>query len=41
MMSVSIKNIAAAAAEVGMPVLEWERLLPEVEEALERWEGSA
>ena len=42
MVSVSIKNIAAAvAAEVGMPVLEWERIRPEVEEALETWEGAA
>jgi hypothetical protein len=33
--SVSIENIAAeVAAEIGMPVLEWERILPEVEEAL-------
>ncbi len=42
MVSVSIKNIAAAvAAEVGMPVLEWERIRPEVEEALGTWEGAA
>ncbi len=42
MVSVSMKNIAAAvAAEVGMPVLEWERILPEVEEALGTWEGAA
>ncbi len=39
MVSLSIKNIAAAvAAEIGMPVLEWERILPEVEEALGSWE---
>ncbi len=32
---VSVKNIAAAiAAAIGMPVLEWERIRPEVEEAL-------
>ncbi len=35
---VSVKNICAAvAAEIGTPVLEWEHLRPEVEEALERW----
>lgn len=41
--SLSIKNIAAAvAAEIGMPVLEWERIRPEVEEALGAWRsGSA
>ncbi len=40
MVSVSIKNVCAAvAAEIGMPVLEWERLRPEVEEAL-RQRGS-
>ena len=40
LVSLSIKNIAAAvAAEVGMPPLEWERILPEVEEALGSWEG--
>jgi hypothetical protein len=42
MVSVSIKNICAAvAAEIGAPVLEWERLRPEVEEALGVWEGAA
>ncbi len=42
MVSVSIKNICAAvAAEIGAPVLEWERLRPEVEEALGSWEGGA
>ena len=42
MVSVSIKNICAAvAAEIGVPVLEWERLRPEVEEALGVWEGAA
>lgn len=42
MVSVCIKNVAAAvAAEIGMPVLEWERILPEVEEALGSWEGLA
>lgn len=39
MASVSIKNICAAvAAEIGIPVLEWEKLRPEVEEALDGWE---
>ena len=40
---VSTKNICAAvAAEVGMPVLEGgERILPEVAEALDKWEGAA
>jgi hypothetical protein len=39
---VSIKNICAAvAAEIGMPVLEWERIRDEVEEALGTWEGAA
>jgi hypothetical protein len=42
MVSVSIKNIAAAvAAEIGMPVLEWERIRPEVEEALGTWSEGA
>ncbi len=42
LVSVSIKNICAAvAAEIGAPVLEWERLRPEVEEALGTWEGAA
>jgi hypothetical protein len=42
MVSVSIKNICAAvAAEIGAPVLEWERLRAEVEEALGSWEGAA
>ena len=42
MVSVSIKNICAAvAAEIGMPVLEWERIRPEVEEALGSWGGAA
>jgi hypothetical protein len=42
MVSVSIKNIAAAvAAEIGMPVREWERIRPEVEEALGTWKGGA
>lgn len=42
MVSLSVKNIAAAvAAEVGMPVLEWERILPEVEEVLGTWEGAS
>ncbi len=42
MVSVSIKNISAAvAAEIGAPVLEWERLRPEVEEALGSWKGAA
>ncbi len=42
LVSVSIKNIAAAvAAEVGAPVVEWERLRPEVEEALGTWKGAA
>ncbi len=36
--SMTIKAICAAvAAEIGAPVLEWERLRPEVEEALGRW----
>ena len=40
--SVSTKNIAAAvAAEIGMPVVEWPRIRPEVEEALGTWEGAA
>jgi hypothetical protein len=40
--SISIKNIAAAAAAaIGMPVLEWERIRPEVEEALGRVRGDA
>src|SRR5215210_8756578 len=35
MASVSIGNICAAvAAEIGVPVLEWRKLRPEVEEAL-------
>jgi hypothetical protein len=39
LVSLSVKNIAAAvAAEIGMPVREWERLLPEVEEVLGTWE---
>jgi hypothetical protein len=39
---VSIKNICAAvAAEIGMPVLEWERIRSEVEEVLGAWEGAA
>ena len=34
----SIKNICAAVAvEVGMPVPQWERIRPEVEEACGRW----
>ncbi len=42
LVSVSIKNITAAvAAEIGMDPLEWERIRPEVEEALGRWEGAA
>jgi hypothetical protein len=42
MVSVSIKNIAAAvAAEIGMSVLEWERIRPEVEEALGTWKSGA
>jgi len=42
MVSVAIKNIAAAAAaEIGMPALEWERIRPEVEEALGRVQGDA
>src|SRR5215217_4294622 len=39
MVSVSIKNICAAVAvEVGAPVADWERIRPEVEEALGTWE---
>ncbi len=35
---VSLKNVCAAvAAEIGAPVLEWELLRPEVEDALGRW----
>jgi len=42
MVRVSIKNIAAAvAAEIGMDPLEWQRIRPEVEEALGSWEGAA
>jgi hypothetical protein len=42
MASVSIKNISAAvAAEIGMAVLEWERIRPEVEEALGTWKSGA
>lgn len=42
MVSVSIKNIAAAvAAAIGMDALEWERIHPEVEEALGTWEGAS
>ena len=42
MVSVSIKNICAAvAAEIGVPVPEWARLRPKVEEVLEAWEGTA
>ncbi len=42
MVSLSIKNICAAvAAEIGAPVLEWERLRPEVEEALGSWKGAS
>jgi hypothetical protein len=38
MVSVSVKNIAAAvAAEIGMDPLQWERIRPEVEEALGTW----
>jgi hypothetical protein len=38
MVSVSIKNICTAVAgEIGAPVLEWERLRPEVEEVLGKW----
>ncbi len=41
LVSLSIKNICAAvAAEIGMYVLEWERIRPEVEEALGTWEGA-
>jgi hypothetical protein len=40
MVSVSIKSIAAAvAAEIGVSVLEWERIRPEVEEAVRPREG--
>lgn len=36
--SMTIKAICAAVAvEIGSPVLEWERLRPEVEDALGRW----
>lgn len=42
MVSVSTKNIAAAvAAAIGMDALEWERIKPEVEEALGTWTGAA
>ncbi len=42
LVSVSIKNICTAvAAEIGMPVLEWERIREEVEEVLGSWEGAA
>ena len=42
MVSLSIKNICAAvAAAIGAPVLEWERLRPEVEVVLGTWEGVA
>jgi hypothetical protein len=42
MVRLSLKNIAAAvAAEIGTPVRECERLLPEVEEAIGSWEGAA
>jgi hypothetical protein len=38
MVSVSLKTICAAvAAEIGAPVLQWEELLPEVEEAIGAW----
>jgi hypothetical protein len=41
LVTVSIKNICAAvAAEIGMPVLEWKGMLPEVEEALGMWEAA-
>ena len=39
--SVSVKNIAAAvAAEIGMPVMKWEKIRDEVEEALESWRAA-
>jgi hypothetical protein len=42
MVSVSVQNIAAAvAAAVGMDALEWQRIRPEVEEALGSWEEEA
>lgn len=42
MVHVSIKNICAAvAAEIGVPIREWEKVGPEVEEALGAWEGTS
>jgi hypothetical protein len=42
MVSVSIKNVCAAvAATIGAPVLEWERLRPEVKMVLGTWEGAS
>lgn len=42
LVQVSTKNIAAAvAAEIGMSVLEWERIRPEVERTLGSWKETA